>query len=123
MRDGGLVTGIKDDGIQINGVVRDIRIVADELSIVIDVELETFTVTVSPTALSTPDQVAPRGVVQVRNRRTQLNVSEEGVLEMLFAGSARLVARPAPDVEAWQIDCSDGTTVVALPGGGYTWWR
>lgn len=47
---------------------------------------------------------------------------ETGMLSITFVGGLFLRVLPDPDFEAWSMTWSDGSTVVALPGGGLSSW-
>lgn len=47
---------------------------------------------------------------------------ESGLLSITFLGGLVLRVPPDPDFEAWSTSWSDGSTVVALPGGGLSSW-
>jgi hypothetical protein len=45
-------------------------------------------------------------------------ISRESLLTMTFGNRGRLVSRPHPDYEAWQVEGPQGFFVVCLPSGG-----
>lgn len=47
---------------------------------------------------------------------------ESGALRISFEGGLILEVGPDPDFEPWVANWPDGTTVVALPGGGLSTW-
>jgi hypothetical protein len=47
---------------------------------------------------------------------------EAGLLSVIFIGGLALTVPPDPDFEAWLTTAADGSMIVALPGGGLSFW-
>ncbi|WP_377325645.1 DUF6188 family protein [Pimelobacter simplex] len=60
----------------------------------------------------------------LRGRVVEVATADEetGLLSITFRGGLVLRVPPDPDFEAWTASWLDGSTVVALPGGGMSVW-
>lgn len=81
--------------------------------------------TASPTTIDPENLSADLGLRQVLGGRLveQATAAEEtGLLVITFLGGLVLTVPPDPDFEAWSMSWSNGSMVVALPGGGLSSW-
>jgi hypothetical protein len=53
----------------------------------------------------------------------EAKVSEDGTLSVTFDSGLRLIVRPDPAYEAWNISGPDGALIVCTPGGKLAVWR
>lgn len=79
----------------------------------------------APTALDPEDLPSGQGLRQsLRGRIVEVGIADEdsGSLRITFDGGLILQVLSDPDFESWSASWPDGTTVVALPGGGLSRW-
>lgn len=78
-----------------------------------------------PTTIDPANLSAELGLgLMLRGRLVEAVIAdvETGRLSMTFLGGLVLRVPPDPDFEAWATSWSDGSMVVALPGGGFSSW-
>lgn len=76
-------------------------------------------------AIDPEDFPAERGLVStLLGREIEAATAEEetGLLSITIRGGLAITVPPDPDFEAWSIVWSDGSMLVALPGGGLSAW-
>jgi hypothetical protein len=78
------------------------------------------TITVDPQDLRSDQDVQHAVLGRVVESAFADDVS--GALRISFEGGVTLEVAPDPDFEPWAASWPDGTTVVALPGGGLSTW-
>ena len=47
---------------------------------------------------------------------------QSGTLSIGLGGDVEIVVAPTDMYEAWQVNGSDGSLLVCMPGGGLSWW-